>query len=131
MPPRKGDKPLTYCGVGLDVHLAARIDRLRAATGRSRSAVIGALIERAIGFAEAEHVNEIVRFDALASRAGQGWEQYAQAYAKRYASFTHPPTVETSTPSTASPISSDNSNKGSVPSMSQDPSGRRTTRGFS
>lgn len=94
MPPLKGSKPLTYMGIGLDVHVTARVDRLRACTGKSRSDVIGqALAGGGLAALERKYPQEIARFLALAQRAGQGWEEYAHAYAEKHARRTYPPTV--------------------------------------
>lgn len=95
MPPRRGDKPLTYMGIGLDVHVAARVDRLRACAGKSRSELIGQIVkgDETLAGLERRYVHEIGRFGALAQRAGQGWEDYVRHYAEKYAKLTYPPSV--------------------------------------
>jgi hypothetical protein len=81
-------------GLGLPPRTLARLDRLRACTGLTRGDVVDAALN-AGGLVEIEeaHAELIERFAALAERAGQGWEDYAHDYARKWSSKTYPPTV--------------------------------------
>ena len=82
-------------GLGLPPRTLARLDRLRACTGLTRGDVVEAALS-GYGLDELESVHHelLVRFGALAKRAGQNWETYAHEYARTWASKTYPPTVE-------------------------------------
>jgi len=83
-------------GLGLPPETLARTDRLRACTGLTRGQVIErALVGGGLHALERGLQGQLVRFDALAERAGMSWQEYARDYATRYSSKTYPPTVET------------------------------------
>lgn len=87
-------------GLNVAARTMARCDRLRACTGegslgRSRNKVIeDALLSGGLDALELAYGARIRRFNALARRAGQGWEEYATAYAETYSRQTYPPSVD-------------------------------------
>ena len=85
--------PLIPLGVGLDMMTVARLDRLRACLGVGRSRVAERSLASALDDMEARYASEVERFNRLATRAGQNWDDYARWYAREYAKKTYPPTV--------------------------------------
>lgn len=91
---------LTQTGLNVAARTMARCDRLRACTGegslgRSRNKVIeDALLSGGLDGLETIYAARVRRFNALARRAGQGWEEYAAAYAETYSRQTYPPSVD-------------------------------------
>lgn len=81
-------------GVGLGRETILRLDRLRACYGRSRSFVADlALVSGGLGGIEAENVETLLRFNALAADAGMTWQAYVERYVTTFGSKTYPPTV--------------------------------------
>lgn len=91
-----GAGPMTHCNLMMPRPLLARLDRLRACTGESRSRVVEAVLTRTtLDRAEKEYAAHIEDFGRLAAAAGVDWIAYAQAYATAFARQTYPPTVFT------------------------------------
>lgn len=85
---------IKFCGVGVNEHVLARLDRLRACLGESRSRVLErALVAGGLPGLEREFSSEVARFSALAEQIGVSWEEFAQAYSVIYARQTYPPKV--------------------------------------
>lgn len=86
--------PMTHCNLMMNRALLARLDRLRACTGESRSRVVEmVLTETTLDVAEKVYGPHIREFGRLAEAAGVDWIVYAQAYATAFARQTYPPTV--------------------------------------
>lgn len=82
-------------GVGVDEATFARVERLRACMGESRSRVIDmALTRGGLDSLEKQYARRTETFNMLARRAGQTWEEFALAYGREYSHQTYPPTVE-------------------------------------
>lgn len=81
-------------GLGVEVSLLARLDRLRACLGISRATVAEMAMVHSLNKLERKHADKIERFDALAQRAGMSWLDYAAWYANEYKNKTYPPGVE-------------------------------------
>lgn len=87
---------MVQSGIGLSEETMARVDRLRACYGKSRSWVIEQVLTNGEGLAATESLKraEIKRFNALAAKDGVSWQEYAQWYAAQYSRMTYPPTVD-------------------------------------
>lgn len=81
-------------GIGLDEELLARLDRLRACLGVSRSKVAELALHQSIARLERREEEGLRRFEVIARNAGMNWMEYAQDYAERYSRKTYPPTLE-------------------------------------
>ena len=91
-----GGGPMTHCNLMMKRSLLARLDRLRACTGESRSRVVeSVLAETTLDAAEKVYAGHIREFGRLAETAGTDWITYTQAYATAFARQTYPPTVFT------------------------------------
>lgn len=80
--------------VVLDAATLARLDRIRACKGESRSQVIEEGLKRGLNAVERDNEGMVRRFDALAGRAHMGWQEYASVYAEEFSRHTYPPSVE-------------------------------------
>lgn len=84
-----------FFGAGVDEDVMARLERLRACLGESRSHVLNrALVEGGLDALETAYDSDIRTFDRLANGQGMTWREYALAYGQAYARKTYPPTVE-------------------------------------
>lgn len=91
-----GAGPMTHCNLMMAPVLLARLDRLRACTGESRSRVVEmVLTQTTLDVAEKQYAAHVREFGRLAAAAGVDWVTYAQAYATTFARQTYPPTVLT------------------------------------
>lgn len=86
--------PMVSIGAMVEPHLLARLDRLRACMGDSRSRVMEIVMTQGpIDKIEAQYGEAIKTFNLLAERAGVPWWTYTLAYAVAFARQTYPPTA--------------------------------------
>jgi len=81
-------------GIGLPVETLARLDRLRACLGRSRSFVVDyALLNGGLITVETDLETDIAAYNAIAEALGITWQELAERYVEAFGAKTYPPTV--------------------------------------
>lgn len=94
--------PMVTMSLMMEPLLLARLDRLRACLGDSRSRVAeDVILAGPIHVVEAREAARVARFDQLAADAGMQWWEYAAAYARAFSRQTYPPSVDLLAGSTA------------------------------
>jgi hypothetical protein len=88
------DGPVEMTGIGVTPTVMRRLDRLRAVFGKSRSWVVEYVLTHGglDGVEEAE-AGQVQAFNALATKNGHSWEDYAFWYSATFSSRTYPPRV--------------------------------------
>lgn len=85
---------IVQTGIGLPVETLARLDRLRACIGRSRSFVVDYVLSNGgLEAVEEDLATDIAAYEDLAGRLGVGWQQLAERYVEEFGAKTYPPTV--------------------------------------
>jgi hypothetical protein len=81
-------------GIGLPVETLARLDRLRACFGRSRSHVVEyCLANDGLSGVEDDLRTDIEAYNAIAQALGITWQQLTERYVEEFGAKTYPPTV--------------------------------------
>lgn len=85
---------IVQTGIGLPVETLARLDRLRACFGRSRSFVVDyALLNGGLAGVEQDLATDLAAYDDIAAALGITWQELATRYVDAFGAKTYPPTV--------------------------------------